>query len=94
MCLCVECLCRPLDTNLYSYPIGAPEYGGAGNEWKATLLQEFEAPVWRVSWSLTAQMLAVSSGDNDVSLWRAGLDGVWSQMGSVPDASVEPPNQQ
>jgi protein transport protein SEC13 len=68
--------------------------GGAGNEWKATLLHEFEAPVWRVSWSLTAQMLAVSSGDNDVSLWRAGLDGVWSQMGSVPDTSVEPPNQQ
>lgn len=68
--------------------------GGAGNEWTPTLLHEFEAPVWRVSWSLTAQMLAVSSGDSDVSLWKSGLDGVWSQMSSVSDDSVEPPNQQ
>lgn len=70
--------------------------GGKGNEWKPTLLQEFEAPVWRVSWSLTAQMLAVSSGDNDVSLWRAGLDGVWSQISSVEDpaAAVAAPTQQ
>lgn len=57
--------------------------GGADAAWKSTLLHEFEAPVWRVSWSLTAQMLAVSSGDNDVSLWRAGLDGTWSQMSTT-----------
>jgi len=56
-------------------------------EWKCTLLNEFEGPVWRVSWSLTAQLLAVSSGDSDVSLWKQGLDGVWSQMTSVPDAA-------
>jgi len=61
--------------------------GGAGAEWKPALLKEFEAPVWRVSWSLTAQMLAVSSGDNNVSLWRAGLDGKWSQMSSAEDGA-------
>jgi protein transport protein SEC13 len=59
--------------------------GGAGSQWKPTLLHEFDAPVWRVSWSLTAHMLAVSSGDNDVTLWRAGLDGSWSQMSSTTD---------
>jgi protein transport protein SEC13 len=59
--------------------------GGAGSLWTPTLLHEFDAPVWRVSWSLTAHMLAVSSGDNDVTLWRAGLDGSWSQMSSTTD---------
>jgi len=67
--------------------------GGAGNEWKGTLLHEFEAPVWRVSWSLTAQMLAISSGDNDVSLWRAGLDGVWTQIGTLDDVAAAPTQQ-
>jgi len=54
-------------------------------DWNCILLNEFEGPVWKVSWSLTAQLLAVSSGDSDVSLWKQGLDGVWSQMTSVPD---------
>lgn len=53
--------------------------------WKCTLLNDFEGPVWRVSWSLTAQLLAVSSGDSDVSLWKQGLDGVWSQMDTMSD---------
>eukprot|EP00545_Synedropsis_sp_CCMP1620_P012221 CAMPEP_0119013832 /NCGR_PEP_ID=MMETSP1176-20130426/9068_1 /TAXON_ID=265551 /ORGANISM="Synedropsis recta cf, Strain CCMP1620" /LENGTH=362 /DNA_ID=CAMNT_0006966951 /DNA_START=24 /DNA_END=1112 /DNA_ORIENTATION=+ len=58
-----------------------------GGHWKPTLLHEFDAPVWRVSWSLTTHMLAVSSGDNDVTLWRAGLDGSWSQMSTATDAA-------
>jgi protein transport protein SEC13 len=61
--------------------------GGSGNDWKPTLLREFDAPVWRVSWSLTAQMLAVSSGDNHVTLWKAGIEGNWSQMGSIEDTA-------
>lgn len=60
-------------------------------EWKATLLNTFAAPVWRVSWSVTGHMLAVSSGDNDVTLWKAGLDGAWTKMSSVQDS---PPGQQ
>mmetsp|Transcript_14355 Transcript_14355/g.40852 ORF Transcript_14355/g.40852 Transcript_14355/m.40852 type:complete len:344 (-) Transcript_14355:165-1196(-) len=57
--------------------------GGAGSEWKAILLHTFDAPVWRVSWSMTGHMLAVSSGDNDVSLWKQSLDGKWTKMSSV-----------
>mmetsp|Transcript_56173 Transcript_56173/g.162774 ORF Transcript_56173/g.162774 Transcript_56173/m.162774 type:complete len:326 (+) Transcript_56173:62-1039(+) len=49
-------------------------------EWKPTLLHTFDAPVWRVSWSVTGHMLAVSSGDNDVTLWKSGIDGVWHQV--------------
>jgi protein transport protein SEC13 len=58
---------------------------GRNEEWKATLLNTFDSPVWRVSWSVTGHMLAVSSGDNDVTLWKAGIDGTWTQMESVED---------
>lgn len=60
----------------------------AGGEWKATLLNEFAAPVWRVSWSVTGHLLAVSSGDADVTLWKAGLDGAWTQVGMVEDTTA------
>jgi len=58
---------------------------GPDAEWKPILLQKFNAPVWRVSWSVTGHMLAVSSGDSDVTLWKATLDGNWQQMSSVED---------
>jgi len=59
--------------------------GGINEEWKATLLHKFDAPVWRVSWSVTGHLLAVSSGDADVTLWKAGLDGEWRQVSSVQE---------
>ncbi|KAL6717971.1 GTPase-activating protein S13 [Lecanora helva] len=46
------------------------------NEWKATVLQ-FDAVLWRVSWSLSGNVLAVSGGDNKVSLWKENLGGEW-----------------
>ncbi|KAI4287902.1 MAG: hypothetical protein L6R35_002836 [Caloplaca aegaea] len=46
------------------------------NEWKSTVLN-FEAALWRVSWSLSGNVLAVSGGDNKVSLWKENLKGVW-----------------
>mmetsp|Transcript_606 Transcript_606/g.858 ORF Transcript_606/g.858 Transcript_606/m.858 type:complete len:344 (+) Transcript_606:139-1170(+) len=66
-------------------------------EWKPTLLHTFDSPVWRLSWSVTGHMLAVSSGDNDVTLWKSGLDGVWTQMDTTLDAessSTAPPQAQ
>lgn len=59
---------------------------GRTAEWQPTLLHTFDSPVWRVSWSVTGHMLAVSSGDNEVTLWKAGIDGVWQQMDSFEDA--------
>ncbi|GKY91201.1 hypothetical protein MPSEU_000092800 [Mayamaea pseudoterrestris] len=67
--------------------------GGADAEWKATLLHEFDAPVWRVSWSVTGHLLAVSSGDSDVTLWKADLDGKWLQVSTV-DAQAKQPEQE
>jgi protein transport protein SEC13 len=53
------------------------------SQWKPTLLHKYDTPVWRVSWSLTGHLLAVSAGDSDVTLWKAGLDGAWSQVSTV-----------
>ena len=58
------------------------EVGGA---WGGTLLNTFDAPVWRVSWSITGNILAVSSGDDNVTLWKAGLDRVWRIVHSVAE---------
>ncbi|KAL9590350.1 MAG: hypothetical protein Q9203_000870 [Teloschistes exilis] len=46
------------------------------NEWKSTVLN-FDAVLWRVSWSLSGNVLAVSGGDNKVSLWKENLKGEW-----------------
>lgn len=56
------------------------ETDGASLEWKPTLLHTFDDPVWRVSWSVTGHLLAVSSGDSTVTLWKLGFDGKWAQV--------------
>uniref|UniRef100_A0A6U6G606 Uncharacterized protein n=1 Tax=Odontella aurita TaxID=265563 RepID=A0A6U6G606_9STRA len=61
--------------------------GGRGSAWEPKLLHAFDAPVWRLSWSVTGSVLAVSSGDSSVTLWKAGLDGVWRQVSHVEDAA-------
>jgi len=66
--------------------------GGEGQPWTPQLLHTFDDPVWRVSWSVTGCVLAVSSGDDKVTLWKQqtfGNDedgddcGEWAQVGSV-----------
>eukprot|EP00004_Rigifila_ramosa_P007873 TRINITY_DN19066_c0_g1_i1.p1 TRINITY_DN19066_c0_g1~~TRINITY_DN19066_c0_g1_i1.p1 ORF type:complete len:313 (+),score=54.96 TRINITY_DN19066_c0_g1_i1:3-941(+) len=61
-------------------------------QWHSTVLHKFSnEPVWRLSWSLAGQILAVSSGDNHVTLWKETLDGKWIQLSSVAegDPSVQ-----
>jgi len=57
----------------------------SADTWTRTALtrEPFKAPVWRLSWSLSGHVLAVSSGDNDVTLWRQGLDHSWAQTASL-----------
>mmetsp|Transcript_31421 Transcript_31421/g.66548 ORF Transcript_31421/g.66548 Transcript_31421/m.66548 type:complete len:667 (-) Transcript_31421:268-2268(-) len=55
--------------------------------WTPTVLNTFDDPVWRVSWSITGNILAVSSGDSTVTLWKEGLDGSWSQVSQVEDVA-------
>lgn len=51
---------------------------GAG--WERTLVNDFKTPVWRVSWSVTGNILAVSDANNHATLWKETLDGVWQQV--------------
>lgn len=45
--------------------------------WTPTILNVFDDVIWNVSWSLTGGILAVSGGDNKVSLWRENTEGQW-----------------
>mmetsp|Transcript_32317 Transcript_32317/g.74440 ORF Transcript_32317/g.74440 Transcript_32317/m.74440 type:complete len:344 (-) Transcript_32317:182-1213(-) len=53
-----------------------------------TLLHTFEAPVWRLSWSITGNILAVSSGDSSVTLWKQDMAGTWEQVSTVEDTTA------
>lgn len=44
------------------------------------VLVVMQAPVWRVSWSVSGAILAVSDSKNNVSLWKESLDGHWHQL--------------
>ncbi|MCJ1463993.1 GTPase-activating protein S13 [Pseudocyphellaria aurata] len=51
----------------------------AGMSMSCALLQE---PVWRVSWSITGNILAVTDGKDNVTLWKEATDGQWQQITS------------
>lgn len=45
----------------------------------------FEDVVWRVSWSLSGNVLAVSGGDNKVSLWKENLREEWDCVKTIEE---------
>jgi len=47
----------------------------------------FSCVLWRVSWSVTGNILAVSGGDNLVTLWKQTLAGDWEQIGQLTEDS-------
>lgn len=52
----------------------------------ATTLKEFgDAVLWRVSWSLSGNVLAVSGSDGKVSLWKENLKGVWEKVKEITE---------
>ncbi|KAI9839950.1 MAG: hypothetical protein M1819_000142 [Sarea resinae] len=53
-------------------------------EWSSTVLN-FESVVWRVSWSLSGNVLAVSGDESKVSLWKENLRGVWECVKSIEE---------
>ncbi|WPG99591.1 transport protein sec13 [Acrodontium crateriforme] len=52
--------------------------------WKSETL-DFEVVVWRVSWSMAGNVLAVSCGDNRVSLWKEKLKGGWECIKTIEE---------
>ncbi|KAL1400835.1 hypothetical protein pipiens_007098 [Culex pipiens pipiens] len=55
--------------------------------WQSTILNNFDDVVWNVSWSLTGNILAVSGGDNKISLWRENNEGQWICISEDTNAS-------
>jgi WD40 repeat protein len=57
--------------------------------WEVKTLWEdeslFDAPIWRVSWSTTGNILAVACGDHKVTLWKQALDEAWMQISTVDE---------
>jgi protein transport protein SEC13 len=49
-------------------------------DWDCVKLAPFQSPVWSVSWSITGNVLAVASGDHEVSLWKKGMDMQWKKV--------------
>ncbi|UNI18150.1 GTPase-activating protein S13 [Purpureocillium takamizusanense] len=52
--------------------------------WDCKVLN-FDAAVWRVSWSLSGNVLAVSGADNKVTLWKENLRGEWECVKSIEE---------
>jgi len=54
-------------------------------QWNKKILPKFPDVVWRVSWSVTGNILAVSGGDNKVTLWKESLDGEWKCISQLEE---------
>eukprot|EP01112_Ceratiomyxa_fruticulosa_P014771 TRINITY_DN4268_c0_g1_i4.p1 TRINITY_DN4268_c0_g1~~TRINITY_DN4268_c0_g1_i4.p1 ORF type:complete len:312 (+),score=55.29 TRINITY_DN4268_c0_g1_i4:247-1182(+) len=51
--------------------------------WTPKPLPKFSEVVWRVSWSITGNILCVSGGSDKVSIWKESLDGNWALTESI-----------
>ncbi|KAJ2223595.1 GTPase-activating protein S13 [Coemansia sp. RSA 520] len=56
-------------------------------DWKQQALEPFPDVVWRVSWSLSGNVLAVSCGDNRVTLWKENVKGEWECISEANESS-------
>jgi len=54
-----------------------------GSATPVTTVGKFADVVWRTSWSVTGQVLAVSSGDGKVTLWKENLKGAWDMVNEI-----------
>lgn len=56
--------------------------------WTPTILNTFDDVIWNVSWSITGDILAVSGGDNKVSLWRQNIENQWTCISEDSNQNV------
>lgn len=57
--------------------------GPNGQEWESKTLNEFNDVVWHVSWSMMGNILAVSCGENQVSLWKEDMNGDFRKISDL-----------
>ncbi|OII75142.1 hypothetical protein cand_004080 [Cryptosporidium andersoni] len=58
--------------------------------WRSMQILNFNSPVWRVSWSVTGTILAISSGEDIVTLFKENSDGHWEVLTNISNHSEEP----
>lgn len=51
-----------------------------GKKWTSKVLRKFDDVVWHVSWSECSTILAVSGGDNKLSMFQERLPGQWQRI--------------
>lgn len=51
-----------------------------GKKWTSKVLRKFDDVVWHVSWSECSTILAVSGGDNKLSLFQERIPGQWQRI--------------
>lgn len=61
--------------------------GPNGSEWESKIMN-FENVVWHVSWSVLGNILAVSSGDNQVGLYKEKLSGEFDCISNIPTFKI------
>lgn len=62
---------------------------GRNGMWTAAKTLSFPEKVWKVSWSTMGNILAVSQGDNQVTLYKESLSGEWEELNALTDQSSE-----
>ncbi|XP_064399509.1 protein SEC13 homolog [Halichondria panicea] len=55
----------------------------SGDSWASAVLNTFNDVVWHASWSITGDILAISGGDNKVTLWKETPEGQWVCVSEV-----------
>ncbi|ALC47949.1 sec13, partial [Drosophila busckii] len=50
------------------------------SQWKPIILHTFDDAVWSISWSTTGNILAVTGGDNNVTLWKENSESQWIRI--------------
>ncbi|KAF6780222.1 hypothetical protein AHF37_00252 [Paragonimus kellicotti] len=63
-----------------------------GTSWLPIVLHTYSDVVWHVSWSITGNILAVSGGDNKVTLWKETLEGNWIALSEIARNHGGPPS--
>ncbi|KAJ2780302.1 GTPase-activating protein S13 [Coemansia javaensis] len=74
------------DKHVYIWTQDAPSAQNRTPEWTRTPLSApFPDVVWRVSWSMSGNILAVSCGNNKITLWKENLKGEWEQISEIDE---------
>ncbi|KAH3744740.1 SEC13 protein [Pelomyxa schiedti] len=66
--------------------IWTQEGSSASGAWSRQLLPKFTDTVWQVSWTVTGNILAVTTCRNKILLWQVTEDREWKCIGCVPDS--------